>query len=103
MIPKALNIPYFDAAFVGAQKACDEIEATCDQIGPTQATGAAQVQFINTAVQQGYDAIVVSAADADSIVPALKKAQDAGITVVTYDADVNDTSGSLGDDHADHS
>jgi rhamnose transport system substrate-binding protein len=90
VIPKAVNIPYFDAAFAGAKKACDEIKATCEQIGPTQATGPAQVQFINTAIQKKYDALVVSAADANAVVPALKKAQDAGITVVTYDADVAD-------------
>src|SRR5215470_13958488 len=92
VLPKALNIPYFDAAFVGAKKACSEIGATCTQLGPTEATGAAQVQFINTIVQQGYDALVISAADADSVVPALKQAASAGVTVVGYDADVNDTS-----------
>src|SRR3954470_4028183 len=62
ILPKAINIPYFDAAFVGAQKACEEIGATCDQVGPTEATGAAQVEFINTVVQQQYDALVISAA-----------------------------------------
>src|SRR3954469_22754707 len=39
VLPKAINIPYFDAAYTGAKKACDEIKATCEQIGPTQATG----------------------------------------------------------------
>ena len=92
VLPKAINIPYFDAAFAGAQKACAEIKAECEQIGPTQATGAAQVQFINTVIQKRYDALVISAADANSVVPALKKAQEAGVTVVTYDADVADTS-----------
>jgi rhamnose transport system substrate-binding protein len=92
VLPKAINIPYFDAAYAGAKKACDEIKASCEQIGPTQATGAAQVQFINTVIQKHYDALVISAADADSVVPALKKAQQAGVTVVTYDADVSDPS-----------
>jgi rhamnose transport system substrate-binding protein len=92
ILPKAINNPYFDAAYAGAKKACDEIKAAkCDQVGPTQATGAAQVQFINTIIQQQYDALVVSAADADSVTPALKKAAQAGIAVVTYDADVTDT------------
>ena len=90
VLPKAINIPYFDAAYAGAKKACDEIKATCEQIGPTQATGAAQVQFINTVIQKRYDALVISAADANSVVPALKKAQSSGVTVVTYDADVAD-------------
>jgi rhamnose transport system substrate-binding protein len=92
VLPKAVNIPYFDAAFVGAEKACAEIGATCEQVGPTEATGPAQVQFINTVIQQGYDALVISAADADSVVPALQQASDAGIAVVTYDADVTDKS-----------
>lgn len=90
VVPKAVNNPYFDAAYAGAKKACDEIKAACEQIGPTQATGAAQVQFINTVIQKKYDALVISAADANSVVPALKKAQEAGIAVVTYDADVAD-------------
>jgi rhamnose transport system substrate-binding protein len=92
ILPKAVNIPYFDAAFTGAKKACGEIKAQCDQVGPTEATGAAQVQFINTVVQQQYDALVISAADANSVVPALKQAKAAGITIVTYDADVADAS-----------
>ncbi|MDQ1308725.1 MAG: substrate-binding protein [Actinomycetota bacterium] len=92
VLPKAVNIPYFDAAYAGAKKACDEIKAACEQIGPTQATGAAQVQFINTVIQKRYDALVISAADANSVAPALKKAQSTGVAVVTYDADVADTS-----------
>ena len=41
-------------------------------------------------IQQQYDALVISAADANAVVPALKQAQDAGVAVVTYDADVDD-------------
>ncbi len=102
VIPKAINNPYFDAAFVGAQKACTELGASCEQVGPTEATGAAQAEFINASIQKGVDAIVISAADADSVTPLLQQAKSAGITVVTYDADVNDTSARARDDQADH-
>jgi rhamnose transport system substrate-binding protein len=95
VIPKAINNPYFDAAYTGATKACTELQAKCEQVGPTEATGAAQVEFINTEIQKGVDAIVISAADAASITPTLKKAKDAGIAVVTYDADVTDTTARL--------
>jgi rhamnose transport system substrate-binding protein len=95
VIPKAINNPYFDAAFVGAQKACGELSAECEQVGPTEATGAAQAEFINASIQKGVDAIVISAADADSVTPLLQQAKSAGINVVTYDADVNDTSARL--------
>jgi rhamnose transport system substrate-binding protein len=90
ILPKSINNPYFDASNKGAQKACGEIKATCDYVGPTEATGAAQLEFINTLVQKKYDAIVISAADQAAVAPAMKEAQDAGITVVTYDADVTD-------------
>jgi rhamnose transport system substrate-binding protein len=69
VIPKSINNAYFDAAFTGAQKACTELAASCEQVGPTEATGAAQTEFINTEIQKGVDAIVISAADADSVTP----------------------------------
>ncbi|MBU6244892.1 MAG: substrate-binding domain-containing protein [Actinomycetales bacterium] len=92
VIPKAVNIGYFKGWNDGAQKACKELKAAkCDYIGPTQATGPAQLKFINQAIQQKYNAIVLSAADQNALAPALKKAKAAGICVVTSDADVADT------------
>lgn len=88
IMPKAINIGYFTAWNEGAQKACAELEATCDYIGPNEATGPAQVQFINQVIQKGYDILVISAADQNAIVPSLQKAKEAGITIVTSDADV---------------
>jgi rhamnose transport system substrate-binding protein len=88
IMPKAINIGYFAAWDEGAQKACEELGATCDYIGPNEATGPAQVQFINQVIQEGYDALVISAADQNAIVPALQEAAAAGITIVTSDADV---------------
>ena len=74
IMPKAINIGYFSAWDEGAQAACVELGASCDYIGPNEATGPAQVQFINQAIQEGYDAIVISAADQNAIVPALEEA-----------------------------
>jgi rhamnose transport system substrate-binding protein len=91
IIPKSINNGYFTAWNKGAQKACAEFKASCKYIGPTQATGPAQVAFINQAIQQGYNAIVLSAADQNALAPALKKAKARGICVVTSDADVTDT------------
>jgi rhamnose transport system substrate-binding protein len=88
IMPKAVNIGYFTAWNKGAQKACKEIGAKCTYLGPTEATGPAQVQFINKVIQQHYDVLVISAADQNAIVPSLKKAKKAGITIVTSDADV---------------
>ena len=88
IMPKAINIGYFSAWDEGAQKACEELGASCEYVGPNEATGPAQVQFINQVIQEGYDALVISAADQNAIVPALEEAAAAGITIVTSDADV---------------
>ena len=88
IVPKAINIGYFTGWNEGAQAACAELGATCDYIGPNEITGAAQTEFINQVIQQGYDILIISAADQNAIVPALEKARDAGIIIVTSDADV---------------
>ena len=49
------------------------------------------VKWVNQAIQQGYKAIVLSAADQNALAPTLKKAKARGICVVTSDADVTDT------------
>ena len=89
IMPKAVNNGYFTAWNQGAQKACKEIKATCTYLGPTQATGPAQVQFINQVIQKKYDVLVISAADQNAIVPSLNRARAAGIKIVTSDADVD--------------
>ena len=88
IMPKSVNNGYFTAWDKGAQKACKEIGAKCTYLGPTEANGPAQVQFINKVIQQKYDVLVIAAADQNAIVPSLRKAKAAGITVVTSDADV---------------
>ena len=89
IMPKAVNNGYFTAWAKGGTTACKEIGARCTYLGPTTATGAAQVQFINQIIQQHYNVLVISAADQNAIVPALNKAKAAGITIVTSDADVD--------------
>lgn len=88
IMPKAVNNGYFTAWAKGAQTACKEIKAVCTYLGPTEATGPAQVQFINQVIQKKFNVLVISAADQNAIVPSLNKAKAAGITIVTSDADV---------------
>jgi rhamnose transport system substrate-binding protein len=85
-LPKQVNNPYFDTASNGGKQAATELGGTFNQVGPSTATGAAQVQFIQTLTQQHVGAIVISAADPDAIAPALKQARSAGIKVVGYDS-----------------
>jgi rhamnose transport system substrate-binding protein len=87
-LPKAINNPYFDVAAAGGEKAAQDLGGEFKQVGPSEASAPAQVPFINTLMQQKVDAIAVSANDPNALVPALTRAMDSGVKVVTYDSDV---------------
>jgi rhamnose transport system substrate-binding protein len=73
---------------IGAKTAAKELGDTVTYNGPTSASATAQVSFINTAVQQGAGAIIISGDDPNAVAPALKRAMAKGIKVISYDADV---------------
>jgi rhamnose transport system substrate-binding protein len=87
MLPKNLGNPYFDTSTAGAQAAAEELDVTLEEVGPQEASPDAQVQYINTAAQQGVDGLIVSANDPTAICDALNEARDAGTSVVTFDSD----------------
>jgi len=85
-LPKQVNNPYFDTAASGGQEAARALGGQFKQVGPSEASGSAQVPYIQTLTQQHVSAIVVSADDPDAIAPALKQAMQKGIKVVGYDS-----------------
>lgn len=92
MLPKFKGENYFDACKGGAQEAADELGITLLYDGPSQdqATNQKQVDILEGWIAQGVDAIVVSPNDPTAIAPTLKKAQDQGIKVVSFDADAQE-------------
>jgi rhamnose transport system substrate-binding protein len=86
-LPKNLGNPYFETSDAGGKKAVEEFGGKFEEVGPDTATPDAQVPFINTAAQQGVDALVVSANDPKAICDALGEASDAGVKIVTFDSD----------------
>ncbi|MEV3938230.1 rhamnose ABC transporter substrate-binding protein [Glycomyces sp. NPDC049804] len=89
LLPKNLGNPYFDTSEMGAQAAAEELGVTVTQVGPDAASPEAQVPFINTAAQQGADALIISANDPTAICGALQEASDAGTAIVTFDSDTD--------------
>ncbi len=88
-LPKNLGNPYFDTSNAGGQEAVEELGGTFSEVGPTEASPTSQVSFIETAAQQGVDALVVSANDPEAICDALNEARGVGVKVVTFDSDTN--------------
>ncbi len=89
IVVKALGIGFFDAANKGAQEAAKELgDVDIIYTGPTDTTAEGQIEVINALVAQKVDAIAISANDKDALVPALKKAMDRGIKVISWDSGV---------------
>ena len=95
LIPKFTSDPYFVAANEGAQVAAGELGVTVEFNGPVNADVSAQADIIDRFVRRRFDVIAVSANDPDALAPALKRAREAGIKTMTWDADVNPDARSL--------
>jgi rhamnose transport system substrate-binding protein len=88
-LPKNLGNPYFETSDAGGKKAVEAFGGTYEEVGPAEASTDGQVQYINTAAQQGVDALVVSANDPSALCDALDQARSAGTKIVTFDADTD--------------
>ena len=94
-LPKLDTDPYFQVAETGAQEAQGEIGGKVVQQAPSQATAEAQIEFINNLVSQQVGVIAISGNDANAVAPALKRAMQQGVKIVSYDSDVATAARSL--------
>ena len=87
IVPKAMNNPYFDLSRDGCMAEAKKIGVECIYRGPVEQEPASQVQIIQDLITQGVQGLAISVADADAAVGVIKQARDAGIAVITFDAD----------------
>jgi rhamnose transport system substrate-binding protein len=87
MLPKQVNNPYFTVSDNGGLATIKKLGDEGKRVGPSDATASSQVSYINTLATQRVDAIAISANDPNAVAPALKKAMQQGVKVVTYDSD----------------
>ena len=62
-IPKNINNPYMVTMSNGFLEACKDLKAAGKEEGPSETGASAQVPYINTAITQHQDAILISAND----------------------------------------
>jgi rhamnose transport system permease protein len=87
MMPKSKGNAYFIACHKGAVEAAKELGVELLWDGPTGQNPAEQDKIVETWITRGVDVIAVSVDDQKALSPALRKARDKGIKVVTWDAD----------------
>lgn len=92
LVPKLVNIPYFNAVEEGAVEAGEELGVNVIYKGPTVADSTQQIKVIEELIDEGVDVIAVSANDPDKLVPVLKRAQSKDIKVITWDSDTHSDS-----------
>jgi ribose transport system substrate-binding protein len=88
VIPKAIDLPVFNYAKIGAERQAKEY-GNVDILwnGPSSADQLKQKEILESAITQKVDGIAISALNGDFLTETINKAIDAGIPVVTWDSD----------------
>jgi len=73
----------------GAEAAGEELGVEVTFMSPNVKDDAQQIEAVNNAVANGYDAILVAANGPDAISSALKEAIDAGVKIIYVDSPAN--------------
>jgi len=88
VIPKSLDIPVFNYAKVGADReAAKRGNVEVIWRGPENADQLRQKEILESFITQHVDGIAISCLNGDFLTDTINKAVDAGIPVVTWDAD----------------
>lgn len=87
LIPKSLDIPVFDYARIGGERAAAELGVEVIYRGPDKADELKQKEILESFITQKVDGIAISVLNASFLTPAIDRAIEAGIPVVTWDSD----------------
>ncbi len=86
VIPKQSNNPYFDVAYEGAQDAAGVLGGDVSAPRTSGGDQTKQMWMIQTATNQGAQAIIIAPNDPTGDAPALQAAMAAGVKVVGFDS-----------------
>ena len=88
-VAKGLGHPYFNSCFEGAKEAAAEYGNEIFEVGPDDWSVEGQIAIVESLIDQKVDCIGIAANDLDALASVCKKALDAGIHVIAWDAPVH--------------
>src|SRR5881394_1791097 len=93
MVAKSQSNPVFQAAYSGAKDAAKELggkynaDITIDWQTPPDEDAQKQAEAIDALARSGAQGIAVSCSEANTVTPAINRAVQAGVVVMTFDSD----------------
>lgn len=87
LVATSVKVPYWQSALAGLNHAATEMKVKAEMDGPDTYDPKAEVDEFRRAAQQKPSGILVSAADANLMGPAIDDALGQGIPVITVDSD----------------
>lgn len=87
IIPKALHIPVFEYARIGAEREAQRLGVEVIWRGPESTDEIRQKEILESFIAQRVDGIAISCLNGDLLTDAIDRAVAAGIPVVTWDSD----------------
>lgn len=86
VIPK-VAVPFFDDCNKGAQQAADKTGVKYQWVVPQNTQGSTQVKIIEDLISKHVDGIAISVNEPKSVESVMKRAEQSGIKVLTFDSD----------------
>lgn len=83
-----ITLPFFVVLNKAAEEKAAELGVELVSAHPASYSATEQIAIIEDFVRQKVDAIIVAAVDSQSIVPAIEKANHAGISVIAVDVEI---------------
>jgi ABC-type sugar transport system substrate-binding protein len=90
-LPKGLDNPYWDECRKGMEAKMAELGVKAEFLGPAVSDATKQVEIFESVIARKPAAIAVSPNDPNTVMDSIKKATEAGIPVITWDADAPDS------------
>ena len=86
VVVKIAGIPWFTAMGKGIKEAAKETGLNASMVGPTTADPAQQARMVEDLIAKKVKVIAVVPNDATALEPMFKRAQEAGIPVITHES-----------------